>query len=95
MMGAAPLRQGYWRTTDKGAHWTFMPFSLPGTASVQDVFADAAGRAWATGSLGNLLWSNDFGRTWRSLPSPFIRNIESVWMADALHGIAGAAGDGA
>ncbi|RYF50253.1 MAG: hypothetical protein EOO38_06100 [Cytophagaceae bacterium] len=83
-------KNGLYRTADHGQSWELIDFG--GDAWIYDAFADAAGHAWIGGSSGAIHFSNDFGKTWRQLNSPYDQSsrMNTIVMKNEMEGISGA-----
>gem|GEM_PF-1489050 len=84
------MKNGLFRTTDAGRTWE--PINHGGNLWVYDAFASRSGKAWIGGSSGDLLFSEDYGRTWRKLASPYDEStrLHSIFMLDGGVGVIGA-----
>lgn len=85
-----------WRTSDGGKTW--VESRLPQqTFWVYDAQVTADGIAWLVGSSGDLVYSEDYGRSWRPLTRPFesqsTRSNTVHFLGDGL-GVVGALSDG-
>jgi len=85
-----------WRTSDGGKTW--VKSRLPQqTLWVYDAQVTADGIAWLVGSSGDLIYSEDYGKSWRLLTRPFepqsTRSNTVHFLGDGL-GVVGALSDG-
>lgn len=81
---------GYYLTCNGGKSWELKDFGKD--EWIYDVFVDPTGKAWMGGSDGNILYSKDFGQSWKTRRSPFNSStrMNSIYMVNANVGIAGA-----
>jgi photosystem II stability/assembly factor-like uncharacterized protein len=78
-----------YRTADGGATWS--PVTIPSSLWVYDLSTTPTGLGWLVGSDGSLLYSDDYGVSWKSLRPPFDQasRSESVHFVSRLLGIVG------
>ncbi|MDZ4745691.1 MAG: hypothetical protein SGJ05_06780 [bacterium] len=86
-------RNGLYRTSDAGKSWTLVEFE--GDSWIYCAFVNASGRGWIGGSSGSIYYTEDFGKTWRKLDSPYdsTTRLHYIQMVDKNHGISGALGN--
>lgn len=80
---------GYYRTLDGGKTWKLMNYG--GNERIYTVYTDTLGNAWMAGSSQSLYYSHNFGNGWKEVQLPFSISdrIHSIYMNNALEGIAG------
>jgi len=85
-----------WRTSDGGKTWVKSRLPLK-TFWVYDAQVTADGIAWLVGSSGDLIYSEDYGKSWRLLARPFesqsMRSHTVHFVGEGL-GVVGALSDG-
>lgn len=80
-----------YRTTDGGATWDTVPAG--NTGWIQDAFVLPSGEAWMGGSSGNVLYSLDYGATWRERAKLFDQHVMGLYFDGAGNGVAGSLGN--
>lgn len=83
-------KNGIFLTVNGGKSWEAINYG--GDSWIYDACIDKKGNAWIGGSSGDIYYSSDFGKNWRTLASPFnsISRMHSICMSSRDEGIAGA-----
>lgn len=83
-------KNGYYLTKDAGKTWEARDYG--GDAWIYCAVADKNGNAWMGGSSGEIFFSDDFGRDWKKLNSPYNSStrVHSIFMSTSTYGISGA-----
>ncbi|MGD1848679.1 MAG: WD40/YVTN/BNR-like repeat-containing protein, partial [Salibacteraceae bacterium] len=78
---------GYLRTTDAGKHWELLDLGME--VDIKSVHAEKDGKVWLVGTVGQLLFSNDYGKSWTQLASPFDKSNAPTCLLMAADGQVG------
>ena len=84
-------QNGYYLTENRTKDCKRLCFEKKESEWIYDVFIISNGLAWMGGSSGNILFTSNFGKSWRKLNSPFDKSsrTHSIYMINANEGISG------
>lgn len=80
------VKNGYYFTKNGGASWSLLRFD--GDERIAEVFVDKTGHAWAGGSSGAIIYSQDYGQHWVRRNSPYtaFTSMKCICMSGASCG---------
>lgn len=85
-------QNGYYLTENRTKDCKRLCFEKKESEWIYDVFLMSNGLVWMGGSSGNILFTSNFGKSWRKLNSPFYKSsrTHSIYMINSNEGISGA-----
>ena len=84
-------QNGYYYTTNGLKNIKRLCFGKKENEWIYDVFIISDGNAWMGGSQGNIFYSSNYGKTWKKLNSPLLKEYRttSIFMSNLNIGIVG------